>query len=262
MPSSNLVPKQVIDVNGKHTTVYVNPSTTGEPPRKLPPLPLPQSKMSLEYPIDTYGEYTPDKELFRYDTKTLRSRRNWLAQRSQEWIDQLTPEERRAVAQWTRNGHEVIGEYLESGYIHPRETVESIKALRDNLDSALMKWGYPLDEPIKVYRGIDSEHLTDKWNITSENIYDFIAEINDNHRHEIITGYEMPRAASLSSGVARSFAGGYFSVVLEVEVSEIQSPAVVNNLGDHEEEVFLVGDLSIIDAELVNNIVMIRCQVN
>lgn len=100
--------------------------------------------------------------LIRKGSAEERSRQHWLIERSHEWLGGLTEAEQQAVIKWTRSGHQLIGEYLEGDHVPSDESADSIREFHRILTGALDKQGAVLDEPIHVYRGIDSEFLFDE----------------------------------------------------------------------------------------------------
>jgi hypothetical protein len=192
------------------------------------------------------------------------SRTHWLIDRSQEWLGRLDEEELQAVVKWTRDGHELIGDYLGTGRIGYGETAESIDEFQRVLHRALDKPGARLNEPIHIYRGINSSRLASgapKDDLTSPEA--FASYLERGFVGHALSNDDMPRSATLSAAVAaHSFTSGPIDVVLDIETDEIQSPSNLNVYGTQEEEVLVVGSIIMERAEVRDGIVVVHCSVN
>jgi hypothetical protein len=243
----SLTPQEKIRVAIVNSGIASNPSATFD--ETLPKL----------NPYES--DYFTDAPLF--STRTLRSkpRQHWLIDRSQEWMQSLDEAELAAVMKWTVNGHDVIGEYLEYGKVRAGESAEGIREYQKTLARALEKNGAVLDEPIRVYRGIDSERFIEDANPSDYATAAMMARyIERAYANRPISNDDMPRSATLSSGIAATtFTSGYYDVVLDFEVDEIHSPV---NFGAHsvnEEEVLLVGNIMVSSAEVVDGVILVHC---
>ena len=144
-----------------------------------------------------------------------------MMEESQNWINELTPEETEAVAWFTSNGAGSVNNYLVGKKDDFNYSPVLLKTTAEKMDSALKKWVRP--KPVLVYRGLSQSVVGEKTYNKTEDAA--LAKLFLDENFPVGGIYTSPTfmSASLDPERASRFASSDF--VLEI-VSKKAAPVV------------------------------------